>query len=108
MLRLHENCRLYLKKGEITDVMSPYTCSIELDSGERIEADQHQIETGIPRKEGARVLILMGPHERKHAKMLQRNPDTGQAALRLADDFSIVKCDFSEFAEYVGPLTEDE
>ena len=52
--------RLYLKKGEVTDVMAPTLCSIVLDSGERIEARQPQLETVIPKKEGARLLIVAG------------------------------------------------
>ena len=101
-------CRYYLKKGEITDVMSSELCSLHLDSGDRVDVTQDQIETSIPRAEGGRVLILLGPHRRKRAKMLQKNSEKSQAALQLTEDYSVVKCSFDEFAEYVGPLGEEE
>ncbi len=53
--------RLYLKKGEVTDVMSPTRCSLRLEgSGESVDANQDQLETVVPKKEGARVLVVSG------------------------------------------------
>lgn len=88
--------------------MTPFLSTVLLDSGDRIEVSDSQIETSIPKKEGARVLILLGKHRRKRAKMLHRSSQLGQAALQLTEDYTIVKCDFSEFAEFVGDLGEEE
>ena len=40
--------------------MAPTLCSVVLDGGERIEAQQQQLETVIPKREGARLLIVAG------------------------------------------------
>lgn len=88
--------------------MSRHSCTVHLDSGERIDLEDGQIETSIPKKEGSRVLILLGPYTGQRAKMLQRSSTSSQAALQLTEDYTIVKLDFSEFAEYVGDIGEEE
>lgn len=97
-----------MKKGEITDVMAPKLCSLQLDSGERTEVEQHQLETVVPKKEGARVLVLAGPHKGARARLLKRSSQSAQAAIQLAEDFSVHKVGFDDISEYVGELGEDE
>jgi hypothetical protein len=40
--------------------MSPTQCSLALDSGERVDARQDQLETVVPKKEGSRLLVVSG------------------------------------------------
>ena len=113
MSGLHVNgisacCRLYLKKGEITDVWSPTSCSVQLDSGGRTDASQHELETVVPRKEGARVLVVAGKLRGHRAKLLDRDPDRSQATIQLTEDFSVSEVLFDEIAEYVGDFGEEE
>ena len=101
-------CRLYLKKGEITDVWSPTSCSIHLDSGSRVDADQRELETVVPRKEGARILVVAGKLCGHRAKLLQRDSERSQATIQLTEDFSVSEVSFDEVAEFVGDFGEEE
>lgn len=100
--------RLYLKKGEITDVMSPTLCTVVLDSGSPVDAYQSELETIVPKKEGARVLVVGGKLRGQRAKLLQRNAEHSQAAIQLTEDFSVLKVSFDEIAEFVGDLGQEE
>ena len=101
-------CRLYLKKGEITDVWSPTSCSIQLDSGSRVDADQQELETVVPRREGARILVVAGKLRGHRAKLLQRDSERSQATIQLTEDFSVSEVSFDEVAEFVGDFGEEE
>ena len=101
-------CRLYLKKGEITDVWSPTSCSLQLDSGGRTDASQHELETIVPRKEGTRVLVVAGKLRGHRAKLLHRDSERSQVTIQLTEDFSVCEVSFDEVAEYVGDFGYEE
>lgn len=86
----------------------PTLCSVSLDTGEQIEAQQRQLETVIPKKEGARLLVVSGPMRGKRAKLLKRSSESSQAAVQLTEDFSVQKVSFDEISEYVGDLGGEE
>lgn len=88
--------------------MSPTLCTVLLDSGRRVDAHQHQLETIVPRKEGSRVLVVSGKLRGQRAKLLQRNAEHSQAAIQLTEDFSVCKVSFDEIAEFVGDLGDEE
>lgn len=88
--------------------MSRTECSILLDDGRSIDAQQQDLETVIPKKEGARVLVVAGQYRGQRAKLLQRNTEFSQAAIQLTEDFSICKVSFDEIAEFVGEYGVDE
>jgi G patch domain/KOW motif-containing protein len=79
------------------------------DSGETVQGvRESQLETLVPKGQGIRVLILAGEHRGQKARLLQRNADTGAAAVQLVADFSVVKLSLDDVAEYVGPEGDDE
>ena len=88
--------------------MAPRICSVSLDSGERVEAQQSQLETVVPKKEGARVLVVAGRHRGAAGKLLQRSSGSARAAVQLFADLSVHKLGFEEIAEFVGDAFEDE
>ena len=78
-------------------------------TGETVQGvEQEQLETLVPKGEGVRVLVLAGEHRWQKARLLQRNAETGMAAVQLTGDFAVLKLPLDDISEYVGPLQEDE
>mmetsp|Transcript_20552 Transcript_20552/g.51743 ORF Transcript_20552/g.51743 Transcript_20552/m.51743 type:complete len:519 (-) Transcript_20552:104-1660(-) len=102
--------KMYLKKATLLDVTAPGECCVQIDgSSETLQGvRQSQVETLVPKGHGIRVLILAGPHRGEKAKLLQRNADTGAAAVQLTADLSVVKLPLDDISEYVGPVDDDE
>ena len=74
----------------------------------RVQLEQSQLETVVPRHESAWVLILAGQWRGQQGRMLKKNAETQLAAVQLASDSSIQKVSFDDFAEYVGEVHDDE
>ncbi len=103
--------RLYLQKAEIIDVHAPTVCSIHFSAtNESVDnVQQDQLETVVPRREGSRVLILAGPSRGQKATLLNRNSESGAAAVRLTmDPDTILRLAFDSISEYVGARGEEE
>ena len=100
--------KLYLKKGVISDVKSPTLCDVVLDDTHSCVSDlkQSQLETVVPKKERAPLLIVGGAYKGQKGTLLSRNIDTGLAAVQLASDFSIHKLYLDDIAEFTGSLDE--
>ena len=64
--------------------------------------EQSQLETVVPKKEGARVMIVGGRLRQRLATLLKKNNDTGLAAVQLLDELSVEKLSLDDIAEYVG------
>ena len=97
-------------QGTVTDVHGPRSCDLRVDgSGETVQGvAQEQLETLVPKSEGVRVLVLAGEHRGQRARLLQRNADTGMAAVQLTRDFTVVRLPLDDISEYVGPMQEEE
>lgn len=67
--------------------------------------EQSQLETVVPKKEGARVMIVRGRLRQRLATMLKKNNETGLAAVQLLDELSVEKLSLDDIAEFCG---EDE
>lgn len=95
--------KFYLKKGSIIDVKAPTICDVLLDEKDHVvEVRQSQLETVVPKKEGAVLLVVAGEKKGERGKLLSRNSETGLAAVQLLGDFSIHKLSLDDVAEYVG------
>ncbi|XP_076957898.1 protein MOS2-like [Bidens hawaiensis] len=68
--------RLFLKKGEIVDVVDPTSCDICIDDSEEIiqGVDEDFLETALPRR-GARVLVLCGRYKSVYGSLLEKDMD---------------------------------
>ncbi|PSR93589.1 hypothetical protein CEY00_Acc28203 [Actinidia chinensis var. chinensis] len=95
--------RLYLKKGEIVDVVGPTTCDISMDgSRELIQGvDQELLETALPRHGGA-VLVLCGKHKGAYGSLVDRDMENETGVVRDADTHEMLNVRLEQIAEYIG------
>ncbi|KAK9830438.1 hypothetical protein WJX72_011748 [[Myrmecia] bisecta] len=102
--------RLYLKKLEIVDVHQPTVCTLyRADTNESFDhVRQSQLETVVPKAEGARVMVVAGEFKGHRAKLVKRSSQSAAAAVQLLSDFTIQKVSFDDISEYVGDAGEEE
>lgn len=95
--------RLYLKKGEVVDVVGPATCDISMDeSMELIQGvDQELLETALPRR-GGPVLVLYGRHKGVYGNLVERDTDKETGVVRDADTHELLDVRLEQIAEYLG------
>lgn len=95
--------RLYLKKGEVLDVIGPTTCDISMDESREIiqGVSQDMLETAIPRR-GGPVLVLSGRHKGAFGSLLERDSDKGIGTVKDADTHERLNVEFEHMAEYIG------
>ncbi|XP_058105150.1 protein MOS2-like isoform X2 [Magnolia sinica] len=95
--------KLYLKKGEVMDVVGPTTCDISMDeSRELIQGiEQEMLETALP-KRGGPVLVLSGKHKGVYGTLMERDMEKEMGVIRDADSHALFKVRLEQIAEYVG------
>lgn len=95
--------RLYLKKGEVVDVVGPTMCDISMDeSGELIQGvNQDLLETALPRR-GGPVLVLYGRHKGVYGDLVDRDLDRETGVVRDADTHELLNVKLEQIAEYIG------
>ena len=100
---------LYLKKAVILDVTSPTSCTLQLDGGAVVDGvPQRSLETLLPRKAPARLLVVLGRDRGARAKLVARDAAAGTAHVRLCGDLQVVTLPLDAVAEYAGPLDEQD
>lgn len=95
--------RLYLKKGEVVDVVGPTICDITMDdSRELIQGvDQDFLETALPRR-GGPVLVLFGKHKGVYGSLVERDMEKETGVVRDADTHALLNVRLEQIAEYIG------
>ncbi|KAK7308278.1 hypothetical protein VNO77_41880 [Canavalia gladiata] len=95
--------RLYLKKGEVLDVVGPTTCDISMDESREIVqgVSQDVLETALPRR-GGPVLVLSGKHKGVFGSLVERDLDREIAVVRDADTHELLNVKLEQIAEYIG------
>ncbi|KAG5010616.1 hypothetical protein JHK87_019131 [Glycine soja] len=95
--------RLYLKKGEVLDVVGPTTCDISMDENREIVqgVSQDVLETVIP-KRGGPVLVLAGKYKGVYGSLAERDFDRETAIVRDADTHELLNVKLEQIAEYIG------
>ncbi|CAI8615624.1 unnamed protein product [Vicia faba] len=95
--------RLYLKKGEVLDVIGPTTCDISMDESREIiqGVSQDMLETAIPRR-GGPVLVLHGKHKGAFGSLVERDLDREIGIIRDADTHQMLNVKLEHMAEYIG------
>ncbi|KAK4256127.1 hypothetical protein QN277_009035 [Acacia crassicarpa] len=95
--------RLYLKKGQVLDVVGPTTCDISMDNSKEIiqGVSQDFLETSIPRR-GGPVLVLYGKHKGVYGSLVERDLDKEMAVVRDADTHALVNVPLEQIAEFIG------
>ncbi|XP_020574281.1 protein MOS2-like [Phalaenopsis equestris] len=95
--------KLYLKKGEVVDVVSPTTCDIKMDeSGKLVQGiDQEILETALP-KRGGSVLVLYGKHKNVYGSLVEKDSEKVTGLVRDANSHALINVPLEQIAEYVG------
>ncbi|KAK8963086.1 Protein MOS2 [Platanthera guangdongensis] len=95
--------KLYLKKGEVVDVVGPTTCDIRIDGRRELVqgVDQGILETALP-KSGGSVLVLYGKHKGVFGSLVERDSEKETGIVRDADNHALINVLLEQIAEYVG------
>lgn len=95
--------RLYLKKGEIMDVVGPTSCDICMDETRELiqGVDQELLETALP-KRGGPVLVLYGRHKGVYGHLVEKDSESETGIVRDADSKELLKVRLEQIAEYLG------
>ncbi|KAK8929052.1 Protein MOS2 [Platanthera zijinensis] len=95
--------KLYLKKGEVVDVVGPTTCDIRIDGHRELVqgVDQGILETALP-KSGGSVLVLYGKHKGVFGSLVERDSEKETGIVRDADNHALINVLLEQIAEYVG------
>ncbi|XP_059663037.1 protein MOS2 [Cornus florida] len=95
--------RLYLKKGEIVDVVGPTTCDISMDDSRELIQGVRQdlLETALPRR-GGPVLILYGKHKGVYGNLVEKDSENDTGVVRDADSHELLNVRLEQISEYIG------
>ncbi|EXC18489.1 Protein MOS2 [Morus notabilis] len=95
--------RLYLKKGEVVDVVGPKVCDVSMDDGRELiqGVSQDVLESALPRR-GGPVLVLFGKHEGVYGSLVERDLDRETGVVRDADTHDLINVRLEQIAEYIG------
>ncbi|KAH0645491.1 hypothetical protein KY284_033375 [Solanum tuberosum] len=95
--------RLYLKKGEIMDVVGPTSCDICMDETRELiqGVDQELLETALP-KRGGPVLVLYGRNKGVYGHLVEKDSEKETGIIRDGDTKELLKVRLEQIAEYLG------
>jgi G patch domain/KOW motif-containing protein len=95
--------RLYLKKGEVVDVVGPTTCDISMDESRELVqgVSQDLLETALPRR-GGPVLVLYGKHEGVYGNLVRRDSEQESGLVQDANNHELLRVPLEQIAEYIG------
>ncbi|XVF30194.1 hypothetical protein REPUB_Repub16aG0036300 [Reevesia pubescens] len=98
-----EGGKLYLKKGQVVDVVGPYMCDISMDESKELiqGVEQELLETALPRR-GGPVLVLYGRHKGVYGNLVERDLDRNMGVVRDADSQELLNVKLEQIAEYMG------
>ncbi|KAL9369091.1 hypothetical protein Peur_040290 [Populus x canadensis] len=95
--------KLYLKKGEVVDVVGPYKCDVSMDESRELvqSVDQDLLEKALPRR-GGPVLVLYGKHKVAYGNLVQRDLDREVGVVQDYGSHELLNVKLEQIAEYVG------
>ncbi|XP_066106082.1 G-patch domain and KOW motifs-containing protein [Saccopteryx bilineata] len=107
--RLHKGGQYYNTKMTIEDVVSPDTCVCRTDEGQVLEGvREDMLETLIPRGQGNRVMVVLGPQAGRVGHLLDWDREQSQAVVQLRREDRLVELHYDAVCEYTGPSDSDE
>lgn len=107
--KVHKGGRYYNTKMTIEDVLSPGTCVCRTDEGRVLEGvKEGMLETLVPRGEGHRVMVVLGPHAGKVGLLLRRDRAQSHAMVQLGRENQVVELHYDAICQYMGPGDSDE
>lgn len=107
--KLHKGGHYYNTKMTIEDVLSPDTCVCRTDEGWVLEGiREDMLETLVPKVEGNRVMVVLGPLAGRLGRLLGWDRERSQALVQLWRENRLVELHYDAVCEYVGPRDSDE
>ncbi|XP_059543570.1 G-patch domain and KOW motifs-containing protein-like [Myotis daubentonii] len=101
--------KYYNTKMTIEDVFSPDTCICQTDEGQVLEGvREDMLETLVPRVQGSRVMVVLGPQAGRVGHLLRWDREQSQAVVHLRRENRLVELHYDAVCEYVGPRDSDE
>ncbi|KAJ6701458.1 G PATCH AND KOW-CONTAINING [Salix koriyanagi] len=95
--------KLYLKKGEVVDVVGPSKCDVSMDESRELvqSVDQDLLEVALPLL-GDPVLVLNGKHKGVYGNLVQRDLDREVGVVQDYGSHELLNVKLEQIAEYVG------
>ncbi|KAM5196990.1 G-patch domain and KOW motifs-containing protein isoform 1-T1 [Hipposideros larvatus] len=107
--KLHKGGHYYNTKMTIEDVLSPDTCVCRTDEGRVLEGiREDMLETLVPKAEGSRVMVVLGPLSGRVGRLLSRDKVRSKAVVQLRRENRLVELHYDAVCEYMGPSDSDE
>lgn len=107
--KLYKGGQYYNTKMMIEDVLSPDTCVCRTDEGQVLEGiREDMLETLIPKVQGKRVMVVLGPQAGRVGHLLGWNREQSQAVVQLRRENRLVELHYDAVCEYMGPTDSDE
>ncbi|XP_044090475.1 G-patch domain and KOW motifs-containing protein isoform X1 [Neovison vison] len=99
----------YNTKMTIEDVLSPDTCVCRTEEGRILEGVKEvMLETLIPKVEGKRVMVVLGPQAGRVGRLLGWDRERNQALVQLRRENQLVELHYDAVCQYEGPNDSDE
>ncbi|KAM1394776.1 hypothetical protein PS2_030335 [Malus domestica] len=95
--------KLYSRKGEVMDVVGPYTCDISMDGSRELVqgVSQDFLETALPRR-GGPVLVLCGKHKGVYGSLVEKDSDRETGVVKDSDTHALLNVGLEQIAEFTG------
>lgn len=100
--------KYHKSKVTVLDVPGPENCICKSEEGNVLEGlAQSQLETVIPKSEGAFVLVVSGKYRGQLGEVISKNKKKSMAAVQLLQDRdNVMNIDFDHICEFVGDIHE--
>nr|KAF6294593.1 G-patch domain and KOW motifs [Pipistrellus kuhlii] len=107
--KLHKRGQYYNTKMIIEDVLSPDTCVCRTDEGQVLDGiREDMLETLIPKVQGKRVMVVLGPQAGRVGRLLSWDREQSQAVVQLRRENRVLELHYDAVCEYIGPDDSDE
>ncbi|KAK1346232.1 hypothetical protein QTO34_000085 [Cnephaeus nilssonii] len=107
--KLHKRGQYYNTKMIIEDVLSPDTCVCRTDEGQVLDGiREDMLETLIPKVQGKRVMVVLGPQAGRVGHLLSWDREKSQAVVQLRRENRLLELHYDAVCEYIGPTDSDE
>lgn len=105
----HKGGQYYNTKMTIEDVLSPGTCVCRTDEGRILEGlREDMLETLVPKVDGHRVMVVLGPEAGKVGRLLGRDRARSRAMVQLQRDSRLLELHYDAVCQYMGPSDDED
>ncbi|XP_045678433.1 G-patch domain and KOW motifs-containing protein-like [Phyllostomus hastatus] len=107
--KLRRGGQYYNTKMTIEDVLSPDTCVCRTDDGQVLEGvREDMLETLVPRVQGSRVMVVLGPQAGRVGRLLGGDRERSRAVVHLQRENRLLELHYDAVCEYLGPRDPEE